>query len=99
MIASLLVEYPHPAFQFQLYLYDTVKCKRFYVQSWSIKSKAFSLAPEWWARYQVVSYKLESRGGTRDEFIDMVQRCDAVGVNIIVDGILNHATGMDQTGE
>eukprot|EP00094_Tigriopus_californicus_P012854 TCALIF_12429-PA protein Name:"Similar to amy Alpha-amylase (Pseudoalteromonas haloplanktis)" AED:0.41 eAED:0.41 QI:0/0/0/0.25/1/1/4/0/209 len=55
------------------------------------------VTPEWWARYQVVSYQLESRGGTRDEFIEMVQRCDAVGVNIIVDGILNHATGMDQT--
>ncbi|XP_042220386.1 alpha-amylase-like [Homarus americanus] len=34
----------------------------------------------WWQRYQPVSYQLESRSGTRTEFIDMVQRCNAVGV-------------------
>ena len=37
-------------------------------------------ADEWWASYQPVSYQLESRLGTRDEFADMVQRCNAVGV-------------------
>lgn len=46
--------------------------------------------PEWWTRYQPVSYKLESRGGTREEFADMVQRCRAVGVNIYGDAIVNH---------
>lgn len=45
---------------------------------------------EWWARYQPVSYVLESRGGTRAEFIDMVERCDNVGVKIYVDAIINH---------
>ena len=34
-------------------------------------------ADEWWASYQPVSYQLESRLGTRDEFADMVQRCNA----------------------
>lgn len=34
----------------------------------------------WWQRYQAVSYKLGSRSGSEQEFIDMVQRCNAVGV-------------------
>jgi len=28
--------------------------------------------PEWWTRYQPVSYLLESRGGTREEFAEML---------------------------
>ncbi len=34
----------------------------------------------WWQRYQPVSYKLFSRSGKEAEFIDMVSRCNAVGV-------------------
>ena len=34
----------------------------------------------WWQRYQVVSYKMDSRSGTEEEFRDMVQRCNAAGV-------------------
>ena len=34
----------------------------------------------WWQRYQPVSYKLESRSGNEQQFTDMVQRCNAVGV-------------------
>ena len=35
----------------------------------------------WWMRYQPVSYRLDrSRSGTRAQFIDMVNRCNAVGV-------------------
>ena len=41
---------------------------------------------------------LESRSGTRDEFIDMVNRCHAVGVNIYVDAVINHMTGIDRVG-
>jgi len=44
----------------------------------------------WWARYQPVSYKIESRSGTREEFRQMVERCDAVGVSIVADLIINH---------
>jgi alpha-amylase len=34
----------------------------------------------WWMRYQPVSYSLDtSRSGTRAQFIDMVNRCNAVG--------------------
>lgn len=46
--------------------------------------------PEWWTRYQPVSYQVESRGGTREEFADMVQRCEAAGVAIYADAIINH---------
>lgn len=46
----------------------------------------------WWQRYQPVSYLLESRSGTRAEFVDMVSRCRAVGVGIYVDAVLNHMT-------
>ncbi|MCD4739405.1 MAG: alpha amylase C-terminal domain-containing protein [Anaerolineae bacterium] len=48
----------------------------------------------WWQRYQPVSYQIESRSGTRDQFIEMVQRCDAVGVDIYVDAVINHMTGV-----
>jgi alpha-amylase len=44
----------------------------------------------WWQRYQVASYRIESRSGTRTEFADMVQRCKAVGVDIYADVVINH---------
>lgn len=34
----------------------------------------------WWQRYQPVSYRLHSRSGNREQFADMVRRCNAVGV-------------------
>jgi alpha-amylase len=49
--------------------------------------------PAWWTRYQPVSYKIESRGGTRAEFADMVARCKDVGVDIYADAIINHMAG------
>jgi alpha-amylase len=51
-----------------------------------------SYAFPWWQRYQTVGYALESRSGTRAEFIDMVTRCRAAGVGIYVDAVLNHTT-------
>lgn len=51
--------------------------------------------PAWWTRYQPVSYKIESRGGTRAEFADMVGRCKAAGVAIYADAIVNHMAGFD----
>ncbi|NYE19215.1 alpha-amylase [Microbacterium immunditiarum] len=53
---------------------------------------------EWWASYQPVSYELETRLGTRDEFADMVARCDAAGVDVIADAVINHMTGQDAPG-
>ena len=46
--------------------------------------------PEWYTRYQPVSYKIISRSGSEAAFKDMVSRCRAVGVDIIVDVVLNH---------
>ncbi|KHJ99107.1 hypothetical protein OESDEN_00900 [Oesophagostomum dentatum] len=34
----------------------------------------------WWVRYQPVSYKLISRSGNEEQFKDMVDRCNKVGV-------------------
>lgn len=52
----------------------------------------------WWERYQAVSYKLESRSGTRAEFADMVARCRAAGVEIYADVLLNHMAAGSGTG-
>ena len=46
--------------------------------------------PQWWTRYQPVSYLIESRSGTRAEFADMVQRCEDAGVDIYADALTNH---------
>ena len=47
----------------------------------------------WWTRYQPVSYSIAlSRSGTETEFIDMVNRCNAVGVDVYVDAVINHMT-------
>ncbi|CAJ0596053.1 unnamed protein product [Cylicocyclus nassatus] len=50
----------------------------------------------WWVRYQPVSYKLISRSGNEEEFKDMVDRCNKVGVRIVVDTVINHMTGAGQ---
>uniref|UniRef100_A0A914W7E2 Alpha-amylase n=1 Tax=Plectus sambesii TaxID=2011161 RepID=A0A914W7E2_9BILA len=50
----------------------------------------------WWIRYQPVSYQLSSRSGSSQEFADMVNRCNNVGVRIIVDIVLNHMVGVGQ---
>ncbi|XP_011187161.2 alpha-amylase-related protein [Zeugodacus cucurbitae] len=44
----------------------------------------------WWERYQPISYKLVTRSGNEAEFADMLRRCNAVGVRIYVDVLLNH---------
>lgn len=46
--------------------------------------------PQWWTRYQPVSYLLESRGGTREQFAEMVRRCGDAGVDIYADAVINH---------
>ncbi|MDD2928561.1 MAG: alpha-amylase family glycosyl hydrolase, partial [Sideroxydans sp.] len=48
---------------------------------------------EWWSRYQPVSYNISlSRSGTEAEFVAMVNRCKAAGVDIYVDAVINHMT-------
>lgn len=39
-----------------------------------------SLYNSWTERYQPVSYDLESRSGTKAQFVDMVRQCNEVGV-------------------
>lgn len=48
----------------------------------------------WWARYQPISYKLESRSGDAKQFADMVNRCKKVGVDVYADAVINHMAGM-----
>lgn len=48
----------------------------------------------WWERYQPASYILDNRSGGRDELADMVRRCNAAGVQVYADVILNHMTGV-----
>lgn len=53
----------------------------------------------WWTRYQPVSYSIDaSRSGTRAEFVEMVERCEAAGVDIYVDAVINHMTAGEGTG-
>jgi len=48
------------------------------------------LGTAWWTRYQPVSFKLSSRSGSTADFASMVAACRAVGVEVIVDVLLNH---------
>ncbi|KAK5645222.1 hypothetical protein RI129_006522 [Pyrocoelia pectoralis] len=44
----------------------------------------------WWERYQPISYQLNTRSGNEEDFLDMTKRCNAVGIRIYVDVIINH---------
>lgn len=47
----------------------------------------------WYERYQTVGYELDkSRSGTKDEFVAMVGACNAAGVDVYVDAVINHTT-------
>lgn len=52
----------------------------------------------WWTSYQPVSYKLESKLGTAEEFAAMVNTCKAANVSIIADAVINHMTGQTTPG-
>ncbi|WP_315097447.1 alpha-amylase family protein [uncultured Cellulomonas sp.] len=52
----------------------------------------------WWTAYQPVSYRVESRLGTREEFAAMVQACHDAGVDVWADAVVNHMTGQDAPG-
>ncbi|MBK8211978.1 MAG: alpha-amylase family protein [Rhodospirillales bacterium] len=47
----------------------------------------------WWQRYQPVSYQLVSRSGSRAQLADMISRCNAVGVKVYADVVVNHMAG------
>ena len=69
-----------------------------YLQEFRKHTIFYNSGEQWWVRYQPVSYLLESRSGTREQFVNMVTRCRAVGVNIYVDAVINHMSGMDRSG-
>lgn len=56
------------------------------------------LGEPWWTAYQPVSYRLESRLGTREEFAAMVVACDEAGVAVVADAVINHMAGQDEPG-
>lgn len=54
---------------------------------------------DWSERYQPVSYAIDrSRSGTKAEFVAMVSRCKAAGVDIYVDAVINHMTNFPSPG-
>ncbi|EYR64530.1 glycosidase [Actinotalea ferrariae CF5-4] len=53
---------------------------------------------QWWTNYQPVSYKIESRFGTRAQFASMVQTCKNAGVQVIADVVINHMSGQSAGG-
>ncbi|XP_057664203.1 alpha-amylase-like [Diorhabda carinulata] len=52
----------------------------------------------WYERYQPVSYILKTRSGNEDDFKDMTKRCNAVGVRIYADAVINHMAAADGVG-
>ncbi|CUA73315.1 alpha-amylase [Rhizoctonia solani] len=50
---------------------------------------------QWWVDYQVVSYQLQSKRGSRSDFAEMVGRCKNAGVKVSVDIIWNHMSGVE----
>lgn len=47
----------------------------------------------WYFAYQPVSYRLQSRQGSRDELRAMIQTCRKQGVRVYFDAVINHMTG------
>jgi len=52
----------------------------------------------WSERYQPMSYKLITRSGNEASFADMTRRCNAVGIRIYADIVVNHMSGMTGYG-
>lgn len=50
---------------------------------------------QWWTSYQPVSYRLDSKLGSREEFVEMVETCSEQGVQVIADAVINHMAGID----
>ncbi|MGW6504433.1 carbohydrate-binding module family 20 domain-containing protein [Nonomuraea angiospora] len=63
-------------------------------ESVSLPNSSDGLHP-WYEVYQPVSYKLESRLGTRQQFAAMVTACHNAGVRVYVDAVVNHMAGVN----
>lgn len=68
--------------------------------SWVLTSppQEHIVGQEWWTIYQPVSYQLESRFGSRDQFKAMVESCASHGVDIVVDAVINHMANQSGVG-
>jgi len=53
---------------------------------------------QWWTSYQPVSYRIESKLGTRAQFSSMVATCRSAGVEVVVDTVINHMSGQPSGG-
>jgi alpha-amylase len=50
----------------------------------------------WTERYQPISYQINSRSGDEIQFVNMVRRCNNVGIRVYVDVVINHmASGVE----
>ena len=47
----------------------------------------------WWFYYQPVSYKMNSRHGTRAQLREMIQTCRSAGLRVYADAVVNHMSG------
>lgn len=74
--------------------------KKFINQLISIENTIIAIGSNrpWWERYQPVSYGLTTRSGTEAAFADMTRRCNAVGVRIYIDLLLNHMSATTGVG-
>ncbi|EGX57213.1 alpha-amylase [Streptomyces zinciresistens K42] len=53
---------------------------------------------QWWTSYQPVSYRIAGRLGDRTAFRTMVTTCQAAGVKVVVDTVINHMSAGSGTG-
>ncbi|GAA1867557.1 carbohydrate-binding module family 20 domain-containing protein [Myceligenerans crystallogenes] len=53
---------------------------------------------QWWTSYQPVTYRIESKLGTRAEFAAMVTACHDAGVGVIADAVVNHTAAGSGSG-
>ena len=73
------------------------ECERFLapngyagVQVSPVNENAIVSNRPWYERYQPISYKIITRSGNETGFKTMVNRCNAVGIRIYVDVVVNH---------
>lgn len=67
------------------------------VQTSPVNENAIVAGRPWFERYQPMSFKLQTRSGSEEEFAQMVQRCRKAGVRIYVDVVVNHMAPAAQT--
>jgi alpha-amylase len=53
----------------------------------------------WYLAYQPLSYRIGNRLGSEQDFIDMVTTCKSVGVDVVVDVVLNHNAFIDKADD